>query len=380
MHWQKKINDANNESEYLLQEEVMVDEKGKMVVQTLKNVVLKGATLFKFLNNKGQGLVEFALILAFCAGIGYAANETGFAAALSDSFYNTVEVALDSKFDDTKIKSYKPDGSYKSKVETGEQTSGTGAETGGNNTGGEGNNTGGEGNNTGGEGTTTGGGSTTTGDEGGDTGDENQNQETVVNTASLELEMYKTFDQLYKTYKDKDWNDGIYNDYDRATKMFNDIKDNNTYNFTIDIFNAMISTIKYNNMHPFDNFWNVALPLKQNNNWIMDKSDQIIYERLTKFANDNNLNTSDQGACWNAINGFLSSNSDLSVFTENEKYFIQMMLMNPRLGVVEHAVEGKNDDEVKSNVYLGYWKIKKKLLADSGLITLKSDGNIDISN
>ena len=33
---------------------------------------------------KGQGLVEFALVLAFCAGIGVAAREAGFAEAISN--------------------------------------------------------------------------------------------------------------------------------------------------------------------------------------------------------------------------------------------------------------------------------------------------------
>ena len=45
---------------------------------------------------KGQGLVEFALILAFCAGIGVAAREAGFAEAISnllDSGERTEDVA-----------------------------------------------------------------------------------------------------------------------------------------------------------------------------------------------------------------------------------------------------------------------------------------------
>ena len=48
------------------------------------------------LAQKGQGLVEFALILAFCAGIGVAAREAGFAEAISnllDSGEKTEDVA-----------------------------------------------------------------------------------------------------------------------------------------------------------------------------------------------------------------------------------------------------------------------------------------------
>ena len=37
----------------------------------------------RLLTQKGQGLVEFALILAFCAAIGWAASEAGFGDAIS---------------------------------------------------------------------------------------------------------------------------------------------------------------------------------------------------------------------------------------------------------------------------------------------------------
>ena len=37
----------------------------------------------RLLTQKGQGLVEFALILAFCAAIAWAANEVGFGDAIS---------------------------------------------------------------------------------------------------------------------------------------------------------------------------------------------------------------------------------------------------------------------------------------------------------
>ena len=50
----------------------------------------------RMLSQKGQGLVEFVLILAFCAGIGVAAREAGFAEAISnllDSGEQTEDVA-----------------------------------------------------------------------------------------------------------------------------------------------------------------------------------------------------------------------------------------------------------------------------------------------
>ena len=37
----------------------------------------KPAKVLQFLNKKGQGIVEFALVLAFCVGIGMAAREAG---------------------------------------------------------------------------------------------------------------------------------------------------------------------------------------------------------------------------------------------------------------------------------------------------------------
>ena len=44
---------------------------------------------------KGQGLVEFVLILAFCAAIGWGANELGIPKTLNEAFNNTVELTLD---------------------------------------------------------------------------------------------------------------------------------------------------------------------------------------------------------------------------------------------------------------------------------------------
>jgi len=53
----------------------------------MQKLIVKMKTRLKFLfTQKGQGLVEFALILAFCAGIGIAAREAGFAKALGALF------------------------------------------------------------------------------------------------------------------------------------------------------------------------------------------------------------------------------------------------------------------------------------------------------
>lgn len=53
----------------------------------------KPAKVLQFLNKKGQGIVEFALVLAFCAGIGLAAREAGLAEALDAAFAGTGGVA-----------------------------------------------------------------------------------------------------------------------------------------------------------------------------------------------------------------------------------------------------------------------------------------------
>lgn len=54
--------------------------------------IKKPVKALQFLNKKGQGIVEFALILAFCAGIGIAAREAGFSEALDAAFAGTGEV------------------------------------------------------------------------------------------------------------------------------------------------------------------------------------------------------------------------------------------------------------------------------------------------
>ncbi len=53
----------------------------------------KPAKVLQFLNKKGQGIVEFALVLAFCAGIGMAAREAGLAETLDAAFAGTSGVA-----------------------------------------------------------------------------------------------------------------------------------------------------------------------------------------------------------------------------------------------------------------------------------------------
>lgn len=53
----------------------------------------KTVAALQFLNKKGQGIVEFALVLAFCAGVGMAAREMGLVEALNKAFVGTSSVA-----------------------------------------------------------------------------------------------------------------------------------------------------------------------------------------------------------------------------------------------------------------------------------------------
>ena len=50
--------------------------------------------LKKLGNRKGQGIVEFALILAFCTVIGYAASNSELYEEIGNAFFNTLEMGL----------------------------------------------------------------------------------------------------------------------------------------------------------------------------------------------------------------------------------------------------------------------------------------------
>lgn len=56
-----------------------------------------------FKNEQGQGIVEFAIILAFCAAIGYAVNNSGVFTELKNILTNTVVFALDDTRDGNDI-------------------------------------------------------------------------------------------------------------------------------------------------------------------------------------------------------------------------------------------------------------------------------------
>ena len=47
-----------------------------------------GRKLLRILNQKGQDVVEYAVILAFCALVGYSAHSMGFISIMSDTYNN----------------------------------------------------------------------------------------------------------------------------------------------------------------------------------------------------------------------------------------------------------------------------------------------------
>ena len=51
-------------------------------------------SLLQILNQKGQDIVEYAILLAFCAVIGYGAHSLGFFSLLDDNYSKTAEVAF----------------------------------------------------------------------------------------------------------------------------------------------------------------------------------------------------------------------------------------------------------------------------------------------
>ncbi|MBO5604557.1 MAG: hypothetical protein J5915_04150, partial [Acidaminococcaceae bacterium] len=216
-------------------------------------------------NNKGQGLVEFALVCAFCVAVGLAAREAGLLDALSDS-YNEQQTA----FAPSDIQPYKSNvagnisagtnvsggGGTNTGGEsgnTGGQGEGTGGQSG--NTGGQGEGTGGQGEGTGGQGEGTGGQSGNTGDQGGNTpgivpggngegevdpeeqGGESQN---TGPTAVSEEAIANRILAVYEDYKGKNPNGawGDYADVANALKTEGINVDTNTINALVSNGNA----------------------------------------------------------------------------------------------------------------------------------------------
>ena len=81
----------------------MIGKIGKSFLKKIQQVnTAWRSTTKKFFSEKGQGLVEFALVIAFAAGIAYVINYTDFYASMRGAFDKTVETALTVSFDDTR--------------------------------------------------------------------------------------------------------------------------------------------------------------------------------------------------------------------------------------------------------------------------------------
>ena len=91
-----------NEDIIVQQEAAMISQIEKYVLRKLKRVLKAKISNHCNLNEKGQGLVEFTLVIAFIAGVVYVINYTDFYASMRGAFNNTVDIALTANFDDTK--------------------------------------------------------------------------------------------------------------------------------------------------------------------------------------------------------------------------------------------------------------------------------------
>ncbi len=114
------------------------------VIRKIYFVVLKKT------NRKGQGLVEFALLCAFCVGVGLFARDVGLVDVLSDAYSSSDSIFLSAAIGNKGIDTT---GTTSGSSGSSNNTGGNGDNTGGgsgDNTGGSGDNTGGSGDNTGG--------------------------------------------------------------------------------------------------------------------------------------------------------------------------------------------------------------------------------------
>ena len=330
-------------------------------------------------NNKGQGLVEFALVCAFCVAVGLAAREAGLLDALSDS-YNEQQTA----FAPSDIQPYKSNvagnisagtnvsggGGTNTGGEsgnTGGQGEGTGGQSG--NTGGQGEGTGGQGEGTGGQGEGTGGQSGNTGDQGGNTpgivpggngegevdpeeqGGESQN---TGPTAVSEEAIANRILAVYEDYKGKNPNGawGDYADVANALKTEGINVDTNTINALVSNGNAWKTNA------------GVAYGLKKSVNGRFDDNDKAIHDFLDTYIKTYGSD--------NAANNLRATNS---YFANMEDWRINQMISD--LG---------SNKLTSENVYYGYISIKQKFWSENKSVSLainpetQTTGMLPVSN
>ena len=328
---------------------------------------------FKFIkNNKGQGLVEFALVCAFCVAVGLAAREAGLLDALSDS-YNEQQTA----FAPSDIQPYKSN--VAGNISAGTNVSGgggtnTGGESG--NTGGQGEGTGGQSGNTGGQGGNTGGQGGNTGDQGGNTGDQGGNTPGIVpggsgegevdpeeqggesqNTGTLTSNIEETTANRIIAVYEKFKNDATHNQYNKPWGDYADtvekLKKENIY-----IDTGLVNTLA-GNTTAWKTDVNVASSLKAATGWQMSSDEQQIrnsimtkynaqYHEIDDYLVSNNK--AESGNTYHIVNEFISRNSEYSSINNEQ---MQLIIQNENYSTV-------SSDDNKKKIYSAYWSIRKQ--------------------
>ena len=322
--------------------------------------------------NKGQGLVEFALVCAFCVAVGLAAREAGLLDALSDS-YNEQQTA----FAPSDIQPYKSN--VAGNISAGTNVSGGGGTNTdgesevtsgqGEGTSGQGEGISGQGEGTSGQGEGTGGQSGNTGGQGGNTpgivpggngegevdpeeqGGGNQN---TGATAVSEEAIANRILAVYEDYKGKNPNGawGDYADVANALKTEGINVDTNTINALVSNGNAWKTNA------------GVAYGLKKSVNGRFDDNDKAIHDFLDTYIKTYGSD--------NAANNLRATNS---YFANMEDWRINQMISD--LG---------SNKLTSENVYYGYISIKQKFWSENKSVSLainpetQTTGMLPVSN
>ena len=322
--------------------------------------------------NKGQGLVEFALVCAFCVAVGLAAREAGLLDALSDS-YNEQQTA----FAPSDIQPYKSNVagniSAGTNVSGGGGTNTDGESEGtsgqGEGTSGQGEGISGQGEGTSGQGEGTGGQSGNTGGQGGNTpgivpggngegevdpeeqGGESQNTGTL--TSNIEETTANRIIAVYEEFK----NDATHNQYNKPWGDYADtveeLKKENIY-----IDTGLVNTLA-GNANAWKTDVNVASSLKAATGWQMSSDEQQIrnsimtkynaqYHEIDDYLVSNNK--AESGNTYHIVNEFISRNSEYSSINNEQ---MQLIIQNENYSTV-------SSDDNKKKIYSAYWSIRKQ--------------------
>ena len=108
--------------------------------------------------------------------------------------------------------------------------------------------------------------------------------------------------------------------------------------------------------------------LKKDNGWLMDADELKIKAAVDKYVEKYNIDRSNPP--WNKMfnneSTKITNDPDCKVyfedFAESEYWLIKEIVKNPTLGTVTTPIEGKTDEDIFTNVYRAYWTVKRNLL------------------